>query len=214
MPHGFELGELAPDTQYTLSVALRPELEEGKPVALTFTTGSGPSDPDPGAAPGEVGVGRESEVSLSSLCDEVLWTQDCFDTGQNTHFVFAPAGTAKGWLIESPTTLNRINVWPAECGSPELFLHDRFTPCVTLHGIDAAGALHTGREVCAPAAGADPPAADPPAADSSVDVVSDESGCSLVAAGSRGFGVLALALAGLASVVVRRRTRVGETPRS
>lgn len=148
--HGFDLGELQPNTTYTVSLSLGDPQNPDAPRSFerSFTTGAGPVASDPGAAPGNVRGYAEREVSLSPLCQAVLDTQDCFDTGQDTHYTFAPSGTAKAWLIQSEDSYRGVDVWPAECGTPELFLHSGELPCVTLHGIDAAGNVHAGERTC------------------------------------------------------------------
>ncbi|HWO14988.1 MAG TPA: hypothetical protein VNN80_36045, partial [Polyangiaceae bacterium] len=174
---GFDLGELQPNTSYTVEVELADagSLGATRSVELSFTTGAGPAPSDPGAAPGHVEVEAKTDVQFSPLCGAVLQTQDCFDTGQDTHLTFSPSGTAEAWLIESES--GDVDFWPAECGAPDLFLHSMELPCVTLHGIDAAGAVHGGEPVCPQTLG---------------DLLGNEGGCGLRSseAGSAAWRVL------------------------
>jgi hypothetical protein len=115
---------------------------------LEFTTGSGPASPNASVAPGAVTTSRSSSFEGSALCRAALSTQDCFDTGQNTYFKFTPSADTVGWLIQSDAGYRPINLWPGECGAPQLFAHDSSSPCVTLHAIDAVGATHASQRVC------------------------------------------------------------------
>jgi hypothetical protein len=144
--NGYELGQLQPNTSYTVSIG-EPGATSGS-FELGFTTGAGPAQPDPGVTPTGSSVLARSESTLSAMCKAVLATQDCFDTGQDTYYVFEPGTAAKAWLIQSSSTYRGVDLWPAECGAPQLFLHSSTRPCATLHGIDAAGATHTGEEMC------------------------------------------------------------------
>jgi hypothetical protein len=147
---GYELGDLLPDTSYTVEVEVDPSYAEPSRLDLTFRTGTGPALADPGAAPGQVSTLGQRNVALTSACNAVLWTQDCFDTGQSMHYLFTPTGSAEAWLMVSDSDVPIIDVWPAECGSPQYFMHDGAQPCVTLHGIDAIGATHAGERACFP----------------------------------------------------------------
>jgi hypothetical protein len=214
LPFGYDLGELAPNTSYTLSIEPDPTdaANPARPIAveLTFTTGSGPIPGDPAAAPMPVTTARTSGDTLSGLCQAVLDTQDCFDTGQSTYFHFAPSGDATAWLITSGSIFRGATLWPAECGDPLIYLHDQAAPCATLHGIDAAGTTHAGDEVCVAAAPPNAPAptnpsmttnaTDPSATQQSS---SNDAGCSLPASGGcpRASWVVLVGLVGL----VRRR---------
>jgi hypothetical protein len=143
LPFGYDLGELPPNSEITLQVEV-----DGEPLELAFTTASGPSAADPGAAPGAVTATSSPNYALSELCQAALNSQDCFDTGQNTYHEFTPTGHAVGWLVASNTALHSVNLWPGECGAPRLFDYDYNSPCVVLSGIDASGATHAGERVC------------------------------------------------------------------
>jgi hypothetical protein len=152
LPFGYDLGELAPDTTYTLEVQDAEATGERPRFELTFTTGSGPAEADADAAPGVVTASSfpENDVpALAPLCQAALNTQDCFDQGQDTYYEFSPSGEAAGWLIASQDSVRSFNVWPGECGAPRLLGLSLATPCVTLYGIDASGVVHRGEEVCA-----------------------------------------------------------------
>lgn len=144
--HQFDLPELAPNTSYTIEVEV-PSNGAGS-FEVSFTTGADPAALDFGADPGTVTARAQREVTLSPLCEAVLQTQDCFDTGQDTHFTFEPSGSAEAWIIESGDSLSQYNLWPAACGTPELYLHSSARPCATLHGIDIGGKVHGGQSVC------------------------------------------------------------------
>jgi len=162
----YELGELAPNTTYTVAFDFGGRV---LPVHFeqSFSTGSGPADAQPAAAPGAVTASRQahSEWPRSDFCDSVLWAQGCYDTGQDTHFLFEPEGSATAWLIredDGPQGARVPVLWPAECGTPNLFAHSSEQPCVTLSGIDRAGILHKGQSVCAPEVAVAEPAMAPP----------------------------------------------------
>jgi len=147
LPSGYDLGELAANTEYTLDVLGA----DGASFELTFTTGDGPAAADLSAAPGRVTPTSYREVQgapLSPACLAALSTQDCFDVGQDTYYEFAPTGHAVGWLIASESSFRSVNLWPGECGSPRLLGNSADVPCVTLHGIDASGVAHAGERVC------------------------------------------------------------------
>jgi hypothetical protein len=150
--YGYDAGELEPNTSYTFQVEIEDYGWSAPPLELTFTTGAGPANVDPGAAPGVVVTSSSTEGMLSELCDTALWTQGCFDTGQDTYYRFTPSGSAKGWLLMANGFSQPRAVWPGECGAPTLFGGRYEAPCATLYGIDATGELHAGEEVCAPAA--------------------------------------------------------------
>lgn len=148
---GRDLGSLAPNTEHSVSIErLWSGFPAEQPLELRFTTGPGPAPDGPPSAPGEVVATIHAERPLSALCESVLQTQDCFDTGQNTYFQFEPSGAAQAWLIESAGTYNGVNLWPADCGPPQLYLYAESRPCVTLHAIDETGATVRGEEVCTP----------------------------------------------------------------
>jgi hypothetical protein len=149
MGYGYDAGELDPNTTYTFQVEVDVLGEIAPTFELTFTTGSGPAAADPAAAPGDVVSSTSSERALSERCSAALWTQDCFDQGQDTYYQFTPSGEAKGWLLMSDSSFRPLNVWPGECGVPTLFGGSFRAPCATLYGIDAAGQVHAGQHVCA-----------------------------------------------------------------
>jgi hypothetical protein len=160
--HGFDLGELAPNTTYRIDVEFRlPDIERGEGPAypVTFTTGDGPSAPDPGADPGALELSSfvdplDIDFDSPTLCDDAVLAQGCFDAGESTFFVATPTGSAAlGWIIESEQ--NGTHLWPGSCGAPRLFLWASPAPCIRLHGIDAAGGLHSGSAECFP--GVSPP---------------------------------------------------------
>jgi hypothetical protein len=152
MGYGYDAGELAPNTAHTFQVELETYGELAPTFELTFTTGPGPAAADPAAAPGAIVPSSSAERQLSERCAAALWTQDCFDQGQDTYYQFAPSGSAKGWVLMTDSSYRPLNVWPGECGAPILFSDAFDGPCATLYGIDAAGQLHTGQHVCAEAA--------------------------------------------------------------
>jgi hypothetical protein len=146
LAYGYDLGELAPHTEYKLRI----EPTIGNPsFELRFTTGSGPASPDISVAPVAVTTSHARDYEASALCRAALNTQDCFDTGQNTYYEFTPSADAVGWVIQSDAGYRPINLWPGECGAPRLFGSDHSSPCVTLHAIDASGATHASERVCA-----------------------------------------------------------------
>jgi hypothetical protein len=147
LPFNFDLGELEPNTEYTLDVQ---GPSEDSVLKLTFTTGIGPAAADPNAAPGKVTTSSSFEDydAPAFLCQAVVSNQGCFDTPPNLHYELEPSGNAGGWLIVS-NALPRAILWPGECGAPHL-VSEGGQPCVTLYGIDASGAPHAGEEVCAP----------------------------------------------------------------
>jgi hypothetical protein len=152
MGYGYDAGELDPNTAYTFQIELETFGELAPAFELTFTTGAGPAAPDPTAAPGDIVPSSSSERPLSERCSAALWTQDCFDQGQDTYYQFTPSGNAKGWVLMTDSSYRPLNVWPGECGAPILFTNAFDGPCATLYGIDAAGQLHAGQHVCAEAA--------------------------------------------------------------
>jgi len=154
----YDLGALAPNTVYTLDFSVGLGQVH---VEQTFTTGNGPAEPQPGAAPGAVTTSRraDSDFAPPDFCYRVLWAQDCYDSGQDTHFSFEPSGSAEAWLVRHDPEYGQAPLlWPAECGAPDVFAQASSNPCVTLSGIDQMGALHEGQSVCAPAAVAAEPA--------------------------------------------------------
>jgi hypothetical protein len=176
----YDLGELAPRTRYTVGIEIQGYMESTHDE-LSFTTGDGPGEPDPGAAPGKVSSSRHARHNLGEYCETALFWGVCLDGGQNTNenYAYAPSGTAKAWLIqESPSPF--YSIWPAECGAPRVLAYGG--DCVTLSGIDAVGAVHPGKEICA------------------------DDGCSLsVPSGSR--AALGAGLSLLACLGLRRRPR-------
>lgn len=152
MGYGYDAGELAPNTAHTFQVELETYGELAPTFELTFTTGPGPAAADPASAPGAIAASSSAERQLSERCAAALWTQDCFDQGQDTYYQFAPSGNAKGWVLMTDSSYRPLNVWPGECGAPILFGDAFDGPCATLYGIDAAGQLHPGQHVCAEAA--------------------------------------------------------------
>jgi len=236
-PFSYDLGALAPNTVYTLAFDFSGRFGDAH-IEQTFSTGNGPAELQPGAAPGTVTPSRwaYSDFALSDFCDQVLWAQGCFDTGQDTHFLFAPSGSAQAWLVQE----DRVNggaplLWPAECGAPDFFSDAFARPCVTLTGIDQIGALHEGQSVCAPAAVAAEPAEDsddtstrspPPVAPAAGPAMGEASpvdvapvaatpsaprtragGCSLPTSRRSSSAPLAAALSLLALAALRRRPR-------
>jgi hypothetical protein len=151
MGYGYDAGELEPNTTYTFQVELETYGEVAPTFELTFTTGAGPAAADPAAAPGDVVSSSSLERQLSERCSAALWTQDCFDQGQDTYYQFTPSGSAKGWLLMTDSSYRPLVVWPGECGAPTLFRGGFDAPCATLYGIDGAGQLHAGQHVCAEA---------------------------------------------------------------
>jgi len=203
---------------------------------LSFSTGAGPAEPDPSANPGAISFSRFARTgrTLSRFCESVLQAQDCFDTGQNTHFVFEPEGMATAWLIREDRDHGPApRLWPGICGAPDLFANDFSRPCVILSGIDRVGALHEGQRFCTPPPSAAEipddssamteaatPVVSPveptplPATDiaSPIDVAptvpsssSHVGGCSLAPSHSSPTGAVAAALVALALAIVRRR---------
>jgi hypothetical protein len=222
LPYGYDLGELAPNTAYELRVE---PLSGGVSFELGFTTGSGPASPNAGVAPGAVTTSRSSSFEGSALCRAALSTQDCFDTGQNTYFKFTPSVDTVGWLIQSDSGYRAINLWPGECGAPQLFAHDSSSPCVTLHAIDAVGATHASQRVCSDPNDLDSPSGPNDAGPNDVDSPSDpndvngpnspnDASCTLPTTSSTQLPSTPLSLLGLALALTwRTRTRGKEHAR-
>lgn len=143
LPFNYDLGELAPNTEYLLKVHGDPD----SAFELRFTTGSGAAEVDPDAAPGMVTTSSTFDYAApASLCQAIVNNQGCFDTPPNTYYEFAPSGNAVGWLVHSNDLLRDV-LWPSECGPLQL-LTQGGAPCVVLSGIDASGATHASEEVC------------------------------------------------------------------
>ena len=227
--YGYDLGELAPNTQYRLQIEAS-EYDDvldtfvPKTLELSFTTGAGGLQADPGAEPGAMRLAIGASDLLSPACNAAVAAQDCFDAGQDTFFVMHPSGAARGWLIERASGENRLfDLWPGECGAPRLYSSSSDPPCVRLHGLDAAGSVHPGVWSCfpavgdagvAPADGVDEasfaPGEPPGRRDGAIDTVRSAEGCTVSGIGRQpsaaSFALLALALGAVARTRAARRS--------
>jgi hypothetical protein len=119
----FDPGSLAPG-EHSVDVSVF-EPDGTRSLIQSFTFTSSETIEDVASAPRASRIERVSERPLSDACARALRASDCFDSGQDTHFV-VDATEARGHLVTAsfvdyPGELQR-KIWPGECGSPEAFL--------------------------------------------------------------------------------------------
>lgn len=134
---GFDLGELAPNSQFEIGFeSLAPATgTPSTPLSIVFSTGAEP------AAAAALDIDDPPQIVRNpvALADcPLVPPQDCFDTFPGPESIrFDPGPTPLAWVIErlacdgSNTTL----VWPAECGPPVVVAYDPVV-CVRLSKTD------------------------------------------------------------------------------
>ena len=150
--------ELEPNTEYDLVFEFEGLDPAGarERVELDFATGSGPGATPP--APNVHGSSATRGVPSDHECEDIINTQDHFDTGQNTlrSFDVEVNGDAIGWLVfpqfEPGGGIGAA--WPASCDEPTMFVGGGWD-CYDLYAIGSAGHVGAGTRHC-PAPAADP----------------------------------------------------------
>jgi hypothetical protein len=151
------LPELEPNTEYDLNfefAGLDPGARER--FAINFTTGSGPAALPP--APEVHGSVATPGVPADHECEDIINTQDHFDTGQNALRSFDVEVNANpiGWLVlpqvESGGAFGAA--WPLSCDEPTMFVSTG-AYCYDLYAIGAGGHVGPGTRHC-PAPASDP----------------------------------------------------------
>lgn len=112
-------------------------------LILSFTFTSTDSVEAVNAAPALNGIERRPSRELSETCARALASFDCFDSGQDTHFVVdaraAPAYVVAASRREDGVRLQQ-GLWPGDCGPPELFLASRTREvCIGVATVGLAG---------------------------------------------------------------------------
>jgi hypothetical protein len=178
--------ELTANTDYVLRLAYgvsgETPSEESPLIEIAFRTGERRAG-EP-AAPSVMSHVERMGDSVEQ-CNDVLYAQGCFDTGQSALLSFEVAGSdVEAWLVEttSPSTLNAA--WPAGCGMPTILSHGvPADACFNVQAIGDGGQLSPSVEYCpflnpqpTPGdAGADA-SASPPQADSDASYVAGDAG--------------------------------------
>jgi len=128
-PGHFDLPELDPNQAHT--IVLRPR--EGMPITIAFTTGQRQASSQDGTVD-LVSISQEPYAEglvEEPLCRDVLFRNNCFDTGipllQAFEIDLGPAPVAEHslWAIETVRSDDdepRLQFWPAACGSPRQWL--------------------------------------------------------------------------------------------
>jgi len=121
------LEPMAPSSPHELTFQATPPGEQ--PVVnltIHFTTASGETELESPMVPTVPYVTASASRPLSSLCQSVVHAMDCFDTGQDTHLLFAAEGKPFLWIVERvPKLMGEspvFTLWPGECDQPEVFL--------------------------------------------------------------------------------------------
>lgn len=204
---GFDLGELEPNTTYTIQHADRTlEVHE-----VVFTTGQGPSTGKPPEAPVIDSLTTTTSRETPPLCRDILGRLDCFDTGDPTWTQAITTADAKAWVVQiQREPLGTPIVLPSEC-TPSIFQYGK-APCLRIGAITKAGMSELSEWACEDAS-RPVPRPDPSAADVEVEQ-SDAGGCDVAVGGLRRFTLLERAGQGLPLVLVlgvvaalRRRAR-------
>lgn len=110
---GFDLGELEPDTHYTIH---HPDFD-GVPHDIEFTTGAGPGAGDVATTMLEtVREVRPIDDENNELCRSILHSQDCFDTGNPRYYQLLTGQSPRAWLVQIEYRPQRAPiVLPQEC---------------------------------------------------------------------------------------------------
>jgi len=214
---------LEPNTEYKVHLLVNssfPSEDPNIPASITqdlvFTTGAGSNPPgNPAFEPQVTVYGLEEGFShLNELCQSIVSSADCYDTGQDSFLTLqAEDPDAIGWLIDRTDAEGNqywSRYWPAECGHPGVFLHSSDVEADTvgcyalraLHG-DGIGARYP--MSCDPfvVGGWYPPEPEPGPGESAK---GEDSGCAWSAAQSSG-PPMALLIALFALLAWRRRVR-------
>lgn len=155
---GFEPTEaLTPNSLHVLSFLATPE-DADVPVQLSirFTTGPGPSEEQPPAAPFITAVTAPDMRELEPRCQAAVQAMTCQAQGADTHLVLANPATPLLWVVEripaAPDEPPLYTAWPGDCGLPEIFTGASVTQgCdhhYRLHAMTATGLRATGKPVC------------------------------------------------------------------
>lgn len=204
---GFDLGELEPNTKYTIQHADR--LSEIREVV--FTTGDGPTANAAAQAPIVDSVSEARANEATQLCRGILGQLDCFDTGDPTWTQVATTAQATAWLVQVQSEpLGPPFVLPAEC-VPGIF-HYGEAPCVRIGAVTEQGVSEMSEWACEDASRPVPrPDASAPEEE---DGQSDSGGCNVAVVGPRPGAMLERAGRALPLVLVlgaagalRRRVR-------
>jgi hypothetical protein len=185
--NGFGLGyqplePMAPSSPHELTFqATPPGVDPAVNLTIHFTTASGETERESPMVPTVPWVTASTVRPLSSLCQSVVHAMDCFDTGQDTHLLFGSEQRPFLWVVERvPAQMGEsavFNLWPGECGQPEVFLTGADArSCFRqyrLHALEVAGLRAMSRPFCPsgllrsddPDGGAMPPDQPPPGDD-------------------------------------------------
>ncbi len=153
------LPELEPNTDYAIIFEVDDPVTVGarKRIELAFSTGSGPAATLP--APTVNGSRKSVGVPADHACEDIIKTQDVFDTGQNTLLSFdvEVEGEEIGWLVFPHLDLGISlgGAWPASCEEPTMYVSALARSCYDLHAIGPAGHVSAGTRYC-PAPAIDP----------------------------------------------------------
>ncbi|HXU82478.1 MAG TPA: hypothetical protein VN914_13845, partial [Polyangia bacterium] len=177
------LEPMAPSSPHELTFqATSPGAAPAVTLTIHFTTASGETERQSPTVPTVPYVTASPTRPLSTLCQSVVHAMDCFDTGQDTHLVFATEAKPFLWVVERvPALMGEspvFTLWPGECDQPEVFLQDAVARNCThqyrLHALEGTGLRAMSRPFCpaallratdGPDGGAVMPPDEPPPAD-------------------------------------------------
>ena len=141
--------ELTANTDYVLRLEYDVDKPSEEPtvIEIAFRTGERLA-PEP-SAPSVLGhtVARGDSVGQ---CNDVLYLQGCFDTGQDTLLSLDVSGSdVEAWLVEH-TAASALNAaWPAGCGMPTMLAGEvPSDACFKVQGIGDGGLLSPAVEYC------------------------------------------------------------------
>lgn len=178
---GYDLGGLAPNEQYTLTIVLaNAPGEQEHSTSVAFETGVGLyAGPAPAAE--ILGISGTDDIQhFSPVCQSVVGAQDCYDEGQDTHVLLAVTADALLFRVarRHPGSSDFMSpvLWPASCGAPSVFFYAEADACYTVYAFDPTGRVASSNELCGSAAGPSTHDGDPNSPKGSTD---GASGCSL-----------------------------------
>jgi len=133
----FTTPTLSADTEHTLVVTSAHSTRE---ITLRFRTGSGPAASHPPAAETS-GIVDEGKPNLSERCEAVIAASDCYDTGQDEYLTLRTSQKPIAWLVtfSGDEHLRGVDLWPAECGSPVVYVHSSDDRCYELTAVNEIG---------------------------------------------------------------------------
>lgn len=141
VPQMFDPGAMDPG-EHILDVSIIDDAGDVVPLqSFTFTSDATLVAP-PAEAPHIAGIERGSDRQLSATCQAAVAAIDCFDQGQDTHFV-VDTPPAAGFLLTASSRERgpfQHALWPGDCAQPEAFLSgDGPDVCIELSTISFAG---------------------------------------------------------------------------